>query len=167
MSQTKYAVGGKAQLQDPEAILSAGSCIENEEIPFNSASNGAEGIIGVTDTCCENESETNNSRKSEYPTVTINGKATLESKESTKNVPSSLIRSKGHAFSEPDLTQANLYGNPKDFNSPIHITYQKAHQRKVRQKIGNVLSTQLLVLKFPENTFPTIYTTIVNVLRTH
>ena len=133
MSQTKYLVSGKSQLQDPEAILSMGSVSENDDkiiIPQNHGETHMESVVKGH----EEKSNGNNSKhKFEYPTVTINGKPTSGVKITTECDQSSIQRSRLHSVSEPDLTQVGLYCNHKDYNL-TSAAYQQ--QEDTRRKIG-------------------------------
>ena len=137
MSHIENIDGGKGQLQDPEAILSMGNILENEENVTNPSSHEVEETTGIPDMYYENALESTDTKKFEYPIVTINGKPTLENRTIQNHNTPNLISSKIHAVSEPDLTNANLYSNQKDLLSPITIKHQDATHRKRHQKIGN------------------------------
>ena len=133
MSQTKYLVSGKSQLQDPEAILSMGSVSENDD-KMQSPKKLGKNHVKNTVTDHEENSNVNSSKHNfEYPTVTINGKPTSGVKITTECDQSSIQRSRLHSVSEPDLTQVGLYCNHKDYN----LT-SAAHQQQeyIRRKIG-------------------------------
>ena len=132
MSGTKYSFEDKAQLQDPEAILTIGSAIEEESTSFNSSTNSAEStrISGAT---YKNEFENTNPNKLEYPKLTINGK---ETSGTMITIEPNLLHSKAHAFSEPDLKQANLYKITQKWESPLDVNDQGRGQRRKGQKTG-------------------------------
>ena len=136
MSQTKYLVSSKSQLQDPEAILSMGSVSEKDEKVLISSKLEP---FDDLDTNREKQSKENNSNHNfEYPTVTINGEPTQDIKEMPESDRLSHQRSRLQSVSEPDLTQVGLYCNQKD-----HILTSGPHgqqediRRKINQKIGN------------------------------
>ena len=137
MSHIKNIAGCKSQVQDPEAILSMENILENDENVTDPSYHELANTSGIPDMYYENLLESTNTKKFEYPIVTINGKPTLESKTTMNPNASSLISSKVHALSEPDLTNANLYSNQKDLLSPVNMKHQDASQRKKHQKIGN------------------------------
>ena len=137
MSHFKNIVGGNRQVQDTEAILSMGNALENVENASNLSSHELEETSDIPDMYYENALESTNTKKNEYPIVTINGNPTQENKMIMNHNPSSLISSKVHALSEPDLTNSNLYSNRKDLLSPVTINHQDSTQRKRHQKIGN------------------------------
>ena len=133
MSQTKYLVSGKSQLQDPEAILSMGSVSENDDkmlIPQNNGKNHIESTVAGNE---ENSNGNSSKHNFEYPTVTINGKPTSGVKITTECDQSSIQRSRLHSVSEPDLTQVGLYCNHKDYNLTSAGHQQ---QEDIRRKIG-------------------------------
>ena len=135
MSQTKYLPRGKTQHQDPEAIFAIKSATEYDENVLPPSPNRVE-HSGTLETCYEDQSDENSvSKRLEYPTVTINGEP-KESKMSTIHQPK-LQNSKAQAFSEPDLTQADLYDHQNDSIEASHSAQKGELHRNRNPKIGN------------------------------
>ena len=137
MSHTKYIVGGKSQLQDPEAILPIESVSEKDEkviISSNIEQKPVENLDSENDKISNGNSP---NRNFEYPTVTINGEPTQDTKIIHSSDQSSFPRSRLQSISEPDLTQVGLYDNQKDYLLNSGPNGQKEDiRKKIHQKIG-------------------------------
>ena len=137
MSGAKYASVDKVRLQDPEAIMTIGSAIEEEAPVSITSSIGAESsqILGAT---YKKEDEDTNPSRLELPKLTINGKQSEDRTIRERTFEPNLLQSKAHAFSEPDLKQAYLYNKPQRWEPPVHLSYEERAQRKKTRNAGKL-----------------------------